>query len=38
MQFALWVWTSTDVQAKDINLGTVNVWMVLKANRLDKIH
>lgn len=38
VQVALWVWSSADVPAKDVNLGTVSVWVVLKANRPDEIH
>lgn len=35
MQIASWVWSLADVPAKDINLGTVSIWVELKANRPD---
>lgn len=38
LQVTLRIWNSADVPAKDINLRTVSVGVVLKANRTDEIH
>lgn len=38
LQVTLGVWNSADVPAKDINLRTVSVGVVLKANKTDEIH